>query len=433
MKVILQSSPTRPCYNVLKNNVSTIEMEMTCQEWDRGTGEFVTHNILADYIQNAAKTNDILDSISFNTRVNQVKKAGSLWELEVGHLVEEGRDVSVVDKVEVRPVQRSILVANMLTKSQHFDAVVVASGHYHAPNIPDIPGLAAWKNAFPNQVSHSKRYRSNQGFENQNVLLIGAGVSSIDIARDLGSTAASIYQSSRSGPYDLPSHLLPENAARVGGIESFDSLDSTELCDDGTIPGTVTLRSGQMLCGIHRVIVCTGYHVSFPFMRGYHTDFVQPEDASETVLVTDGQQTHNLHKDIFYIPDPTLAFIGVPYHVATFTLFEFQAMALASVYSGDTKLPSTIAMRNEYLERLKQKGAGRFFHSLKKRGDEIAYVNDLVAMVNEGGNTPVIAMRGHSQTWLDAYVRRGIRMEALFSNVRNPDMDKRVLGRMDGC
>jgi imidazole glycerol phosphate synthase subunit HisF len=123
----------------------------------------------------------------------------------------------------------------------------------------------------------------------------------------------------------------------------------------------------------------------------------------------------------------------VPYHVATFTLFEFQAMALASVFSGDTKLPSTKAMRNEYRERLKQKGAGRFFHSLKKRGDEIAYVNALVAMVNEGGNTPVVAMTGHPQKWLDAYVRRGARMEALFSTVRDSDIDKRILERMYGC
>ena len=310
---------------------------------------------------------------------------------------------------------------------------MVASGHYHAPNIPQIPGLAEWKKALPNQVSHSKRYRSNHGFENQNVLLIGAGVSSLDIAKDLGTTATSIYQSSRSGPYDLPSHLLPANAARVGGIVSFDLLQSGELCDDGTIPGTVTLRSGQKLCGIHKVIVCTGYHVSFPFMREYHTDFVLPEDADEMVLVTDGQQTHNLHKDIFYIPDPTLAFIGVPYHVATFTLFEFQAMALASVFSGVTKLPSTEAMRNEYRERLKEKGAGRFFHSLKNKRGEINYVNDLVAMVNEGGNTRVVAMKGHSQKWLEAYVRRGIRMEALFSTVRDPDIDKRILERIYGC
>lgn len=76
-------------------------MEMTCQEWAEGTGEFVTHNTLADYIQNAAKTNNILDCTSFNTRVNQVKKVGVHWELDVARLVEEGDEFSVVDTVEV--------------------------------------------------------------------------------------------------------------------------------------------------------------------------------------------------------------------------------------------------------------------------------------------------------------------------------------------
>ena len=310
---------------------------------------------------------------------------------------------------------------------------MVASGHYHAPNIPQIPGLAKWKQALPTHVSHSKRYRSHQGFEGLNVLLIGAGVSSLDIAKDLGNTAASVYQSSRGGPYDLPSHLLPLNAARVDGIASFDALSASDPCEDGRIPGTITLRSGRKLCGIHRVIVCTGYHVSFPFMRDYHSDFVQPEDANETTLVTDGQQTHNLHKDVFYIPDPTLAFVGVPYHVATFTLFEFQAMALASVLSGTTALPSTVEMRAEYNERLKRKGAGRFFHSLKAKGDEIAYVSDLAAMVNNERNKPIVTMKGHSQKWLDAYVRRSQRMQALFSAVRDPQIDQRVLDLLVGC
>ena len=74
---------------------------MTCQEWDEGTEEFVTHNILADYIQNSAKSNDILDCISFNTRVNQVMKFGSLWKLEIARLVGEGQEVAIVNSTEV--------------------------------------------------------------------------------------------------------------------------------------------------------------------------------------------------------------------------------------------------------------------------------------------------------------------------------------------
>jgi hypothetical protein len=168
-------------------------------------------------------------------------------------------------------------------------------------------------------------------------------------------------------------------------------------------------------------------------MRQYHADSVQSIDAGDTVIVTNGQQTHNLHKDIFYIPDPTLAFVGVPYHVSTFSLFEFQSIALASVFSGKPKLPSTTAMRDEYQARLESKGAGRTFHSLKKRGEEIAYVDDLRTMVNEGGHQPVVAMLRHSQKWLKAYVRRTERQKILFSTVRNPDIDRLVLGRIHGC
>ena len=310
---------------------------------------------------------------------------------------------------------------------------MVASGHYHACNIPDLPGLSQWKQNFPKSVCHSKLYRSPEKLKGKNILLIGAGVSSMDIARDLGSEACSVYQSSRSGLYDLPSHLLPENGVRIGAILSFDPLFSSSPAEDGSIPGTVILQTGQKLCGIHHVIVCTGYHVSFPFLRQYHADDVSAQDANEELLVTSGQQTHNLHKDIWYIPDPTLAFVGVPYHVATFSCFEFQATALAAVFAGRASLPSRAEMRQEYVDRVRRKGAGRFFHSLKKRGDEIGYVNELVELVN--GHQPVSApiMIGHSSRWHKAYVQRGQRQEKLFSTVRDPALDIQVLERIEGC
>lgn len=402
----------RPCYIALKNNVSTIEMEMTTHSWKPGTEEFVPHHILADYIQGAATANGINDFIRFNTRVTNVVKEGSQWRVETAKHLDSRSHAQV----------------------QQYDGLVIATGHYHACNIPDIPGLSEWKRRFTTRVWHSKRYRKPDQFKGQNVLLVGAGVSSIDIARDLGSVAASIYQSSRGGMYDLPSHLLPDNAARVGGVKSFDVLDSSELVDGGSIPGTITLVSGEKLCNIHQVILCTGYHVSFPFMKQYHADALRPEEANEEVLVTDGQVTHNLHKDIWYIPDPTLAFMGVPYHTATFTLFEFQAMGLAAVFSGEVLLPLMEEMRKEYRERVKRKGAGRTLHSLKDYGLEAGYVNELVDMVNEGLLVPSKKrMTGHSTTWLEAYERRRKRLELLLSNVRDPSLDHRTLEQVVGC
>jgi hypothetical protein len=171
----------------------------------------------------------------------------------------------------------------------------------------------------------------------QNILLIGAGVSSTDIARELGPVAAAVYQSSRGGDLDLPSSFLPPNAVRIGGVDKFNhaAIIPNELKSPEPIPGTVTLANGSKLCNIHHVILCTGYMTSYPFLKQYHHDNLHIDQATPDTLVTaEGSQVHNLHKDIFYIPDPTLAFIGAPYHTATFSLFEFQAMALARVYAG---------------------------------------------------------------------------------------------------
>lgn len=109
---------------------------------------------------------------------------------------------------------------------------------------------------------------------------------------------------------------------------------------------------------------------------------------------------HNLHKDIFYIPDPTLAFVGIPYYTATFVFFEYQAIAAAGVLSGKVDIPSEIEMKKEYEERSKRKGYGRNFHSMRE--EEVQYVGELVEWVNrdiaERGGSKV---EGLSKKWLD--------------------------------
>lgn len=54
---------------------------------------------------------------------------------------------------------------NLLTVFKTFDAVIVASGHYHTPLIPSIPGLAEAKSRWPSRTTHSKSFRSSRGFE----------------------------------------------------------------------------------------------------------------------------------------------------------------------------------------------------------------------------------------------------------------------------
>ena len=76
--------------------------------------------------------------------------------------------------------KRLTLVVSDLTTWQHFDAVVVATGRFNAPNIPPIIGLSEWANQYPEQISHSREYRIPEPYTNKIVLIVGAAVSAIE-------------------------------------------------------------------------------------------------------------------------------------------------------------------------------------------------------------------------------------------------------------
>jgi hypothetical protein len=248
-------------------------------------------------------------------------------------------------------------------------------------------------------------------------LLVGAGVSSTDIANDIGPFAKKIYQVARGGPYDIPAQYLPSNAERVPEIASFADVggieQGRELQDDvlKPIPSSITVKDGRILKDIHTVIVCTGYLISYPFLRHLHSDTTTIEEADEKVLITDGTMLHNLHKDIFYIPDPSLAFVGTAYSVTSFALFEYQAIATAAVFCGRVRLPSQRQMRNEYKLRVLKNGLGRRFHTLKD--EEVPYVTELVTWLNKG--RLVKPIEGYSEQWLVKYKERREWLKQVFA------------------
>lgn len=209
---------------------------------------------------------------------------------------------------------------------------------------------------------------------------------------------------------------MPDNAVQVPDAESFElpraGNSKTPLEEDEPIPAIVTLGNGRQICDIHYVIIATGYHITLPFLSYLHRDDVKPEAIDEKCVVSDGTMFHNLHKDIFYIPDPTLSFIGVPYYTATFSLFDFQAKILALVYSGQVGMPSTAKLRAEYNERVHDKGLGRAFNSL--RGKEEEYVAELAEWANSylfQKGEPLFG--GHTELWKSLKEEQRIRIGKL--------------------
>jgi cation diffusion facilitator CzcD-associated flavoprotein CzcO len=48
---------------------------------------------------------------------------------------------------------------------EEFDALVVASGHYNIPWIPQIPGLLEYDAKYPGRILHSKHFRNAEDFK----------------------------------------------------------------------------------------------------------------------------------------------------------------------------------------------------------------------------------------------------------------------------
>lgn len=222
-------------------------------------------------------------------------------------------------------------------------------------------------------------------------------MSSTDIAKDISPCANNIYQSTRQGLSDMPASALPSNATRVSEVAAIAIEPRLEAGPDGAL-FTIHLAHGASISGIDKIIICTGYQFALPFLPQYSDSQATPETAGDHILTTDGGQVHNLHQDIFYIPDPTLAFVGIPLFNTTFTLFEFQAMAIAAFYSGIVGLAPEAVLRREYQDRVKTKGLGRYLHSLKE--DEESYVSSLMGWVNGGRSRHGMApLEGHTATW----------------------------------
>jgi hypothetical protein len=97
-------------------------------------------------------------------------------------------------------------------------------------------------------------------------------------------------------------------------------------------------------------------------------------------------------------------------------------MVVAKVLSGQVKLPGKDAMRAEYNDKVKTKGYGKAFHSL--RDQEAAYVNELIAWVNSDlEKAGKGRLYGHTEKWHAARAEQLERMKALFST---PSIERRV-------
>lgn len=249
-------------------------------------------------------------------------------------------------------------------QTSNYDLVVVANGHFSTPYIPSVEGLNEWHSRDPDGVSHSKYYDIPEQFTNKKVLIVGSSASGTDIAIQASTTANKVYLSCEDkskGP----------DFSKVG-IETIGLVKKYDY-EKGRSATTV---DGDCIEGIDEIMFCTGYLYTVPFLKSYK--------SGTRPIVTDGAAIHDIYRQIFYIHDPSLAFIGLPKYVVPMPLAESQAAVMARVWNGRLSLPDKSQMLHQYEEELSKKGSYLQFHGLQFPADA-EYCRSLQNWIDSAG------------------------------------------------
>ena len=270
---------------------------------------FVHHSVVLKYFQNFYERHvAAAHSVSFASKVTKVSHENANWNVSV---LFDGND----------------------ERTEQFTHILVCNGKYSVPRIPEIEGVAT----FSGTVEHSHNYRNPERYAGKRVLIVGSGMSGVDIALEISTVTDACFISRRSGePAALPSTIVQKkNAVRISGNRVFFEEDSIV---------------------VDCIIYCTGYEISVPFLN-------------DLISVKQGYEVCDLHRHCLSIAQPTLAFIGLPSLIVPCTVFDFQIRWALAVFTGKLTLPSVDEMRRQYDENLTKRileGRGdlKFAHNL---------------------------------------------------------------------
>jgi dimethylaniline monooxygenase (N-oxide forming) len=128
---------------------------------------------ILDYLRRYAETFGLVARIMFGTQVELIRRNGARWLVR-----HPGGEES-------------------------FDRVVVASGRFHAPAIPPVPGLETFAGSAG--ATSTYNYRGPSAYQGKRVLVAGCAISALEIAAELAQLgAARVVVTQRRQRYVLP-------------------------------------------------------------------------------------------------------------------------------------------------------------------------------------------------------------------------------------
>ncbi|CAF1057644.1 unnamed protein product [Adineta ricciae] len=259
------------------------------QHFGKPIASYPPRAVLYDYIVGRAKAGDIRKFIRFRTAV---------------------RHVDFDDETKQFSVTVEDLRTHKTTSNLTFDHVIVATGHYTIPNMPEFEGI----DRFPGRVLHSHDYRGADEFVGKNLLIIGGSYSAEDIAVQCYKYGA--------GSITISYRLFPM------GFKWPDSIREVPLVQ--RIEGrTIHFRDGTSVDNIDCIILCTGYRHNHSYMA----DKLRFRCSSNLYIPFD------LYKGIFWVAEPRLAYLGMQNQLYTLNMFDIQAVLVRDVFLGCVTLP----------------------------------------------------------------------------------------------
>lgn len=242
--------------------------------------------VLFDYIQGRVERADVRQWIRFRTPVRRVE-----YDAQAEHFNLISHDLVADREVE-----------------ETFDHVIVASGHFSTPNVPEFPGFEK----FPGRILHAHDFRDALEFRNKDILIIGTSYSAEDIGSQCWKyVCRSVTVSYRTAPMG---HNWPDNWREVP------LLDRVE--------GAVAYFKDGSSKHIDAILLCTGYRHHFPFLE----DGLRLRTANRLA-------SQDLYKGVVWVKNPKLFYLGMQDQWYTFNMFDAQAWFVRDAILGRISLP----------------------------------------------------------------------------------------------
>jgi len=262
------------------------------EHFGRPISSYPPREVLWDYIQGRVKKAGVRDFIRFKT---------------------------VVKSVTFEPASRQFSLtahdyAQGLSTTETFDYVIVASGHFSTPQVPEFSGFER----FSGRILHAHDFREATEFKGKDLLIVGSSYS----AEDIGSQcykygARSITSTYRSQPMG---YTWPK------GWEERPLLRKVE--------GNIAYFADGSSKRVDAIILCTGYQHHFSFL------------ADELTLKTGNRLWPlGLYKGVIWERNPQLIYLGMQDLWYSFNLFDAQAWFVRDCILGRITLPEKAEMQ----------------------------------------------------------------------------------------